>query len=347
MIVLKQLSKAFGSGNDRIVAVDNVDLTVEKGQICGLVGHSGSGKSTLIRLLNGLERPDSGCIVVDGLDLSTATERQLRRARPKIGMIFQHFNLLWSRTVAQNIAFALQIAGADKARMAARVAELVKLVGLEGRESAYPAQLSGGQKQRVGIARALANHPEVLLSDEATSALDPETTRSILDLLLDVNRRLGLTILMITHELHAVRRICDSVAVMEAGRIVEAGAVRDVFARPDAATTKRLLQRTAQPDANGLSFDSGLAFDPSLAETGAGAVIRLAYAGPQARRPVLADAIQRFGLPINILHGHVAHTEASTTGELYVQVPARGEKLAVLLDYLRQRDIALQVIRPE
>ena len=226
MIVLKNISKVFTPGRLAITAVDNVNLTVEQGQIYGIIGYSGAGKSTLIRLLNGLEKPTSGSVTINGHDISAARGESLRQARLKISMVFQHFNLLWSRTVSENIAFSMQIAGAPKASIKARVAELIALVGLSGRENAYPSQLSGGQKQRVGIARALANNPDVLLCDEATSALDPQTTDQILDLLLDINRRFKLTIVLITHEMHVVRKICDRVAVMENGKVVEEGDVR-------------------------------------------------------------------------------------------------------------------------
>ncbi|HUH77104.1 MAG TPA: methionine ABC transporter ATP-binding protein, partial [Devosia sp.] len=253
-------------------------------------------------------------------------------------MIFQHFNLLWSRTVAQNIAFALEIAGVDRATSKVRVAELVRLVGLEGREDAYPAQLSGGQKQRVGIARALANHPDVLLCDEATSALDPETTDSILDLLSDINRRLGLTIVLITHEMHVVRRICDEVAVMEAGKVVETGPARAVFAQPQAEVTKRFVRQITSADTEGV-------FDPAVAGAVSGALVKLVYVGPQARQPVLADAIRHFDLPINIVHGRVSRTRDAAIGELYVEVPAEGATLQALLAYLAERDIVSEIIR--
>ena len=338
LISLNKATKSFGQGDARITAVDHVDLSVQRGQIFGVIGHSGAGKSTLIRLLNGLERVDSGEVLVDGLDLSSAGEAALRKARLKIGMIFQHFNLLWSRTVAQNIAFALEIAGIDRATSKVRVAELVRLVGLEGRENAYPSQLSGGQKQRVGIARALANHPDVLLCDEATSALDPETTDSILDLLSDINSRLGLTIVLITHEMHVVRRICDEVAVMEAGKVVETGPARAVFAQPKAEVTKRFVRQITSADTEGV-------FDPEVAGTVNGALVKLVYVGPQARQPVLADAIRYFDLPINIVHGRVSRTRDAAIGELYVEVPAEGSTLQALLAYLAERDIVSEIIR--
>lgn len=338
LISLIGVSRSFRQGDKTIRALDAVDLAVHKGQIFGIIGHSGAGKSTLIRLLNGLERADAGTVIVDGLDISRIPESALRKARLRIGMIFQHFNLLWSRTVAQNIAFPLEIAGADAETIRTRVAELVQLVGLEGREDAYPSQLSGGQKQRVGIARALANRPDVLLCDEATSALDPETTDAILDLLGDINRRLGLTIVLITHEMHVVHRICDAVAVMEAGRIVETGSVQDIFTHPREAVTRRFVRQTASSAGDEL-------FDPTLFAPEAGALLKLVYVGEKARNAVVADAIRKFDLAINILHGRVTHTRHAPIGELYLQVPADGALLEELCSYLTERDITAEVIR--
>ncbi len=337
LISLAGISKSFRQGDSTIIALDHVDLAVQQGQIFGVIGHSGAGKSTLIRLLNGLERADQGEVLVHGLNLSASSEAALRKARLKIGMIFQHFNLLWSRTVAQNIAFPLEIAGVDRGTIGARVSELIKLVGLEGRDDAYPSQLSGGQKQRVGIARALANQPDVLLCDEATSALDPETTDSILDLLSDINRRFGLTIVLITHEMHVVHRICDAVAVMEAGRIVETGSAQEIFTRPREAVTKRFVRQTASSSDN--------SFDPTLFDPAAGALLQLVYVGDQARNAVLADAIRQFDLPINIIHGRVTHTRDAAIGELYVQVPADDASLQALVTYLEARDIRADVVR--
>ncbi|QIU90492.1 ATP-binding cassette domain-containing protein [Yokenella regensburgei] len=246
MIALRNISKIFAHGKAPLTAVDDVSLSVEQGQIYGIIGYSGAGKSTLIRLLNGLEKPTSGSVTVNGHDIGAAKGETLRQARLKISMVFQHFNLLWSRTVSENIAFSMQIAGTPKAQIRTRVAELIELVGLTGREHAYPSQLSGGQKQRVGIARALANHPDVLLCDEATSALDPMTTDQILDLLLDINQRFGLTIVLITHEMHVVRKICDRVAVMEEGRVVEEGLVAQVFSQPQQPITRQFVRQVSQ-----------------------------------------------------------------------------------------------------
>ena len=285
MIVLRNISKIFDNGKVALTAVDNVNLTVEQGQIYGIIGYSGAGKSTLIRLLNGLEKPSVGSVTINGQDISAAKGEALRQARLKISMVFQHFNLLWSRTVNENIAFSMQIAGVPKARIKARVAELVELVGLKGRENAYPSQLSGGQKQRVGIARALANNPDVLLCDEATSALDPQTTDQILDLLSDINRRFKLTIVLITHEMHVVRKICDRVAVMENGRVVEEGDVYDVFAHPRAAITRRFVA-----SASALSkVDKLIEEGSALVKPAADEKLVARYKSSRRRHPLCAD----------------------------------------------------------
>lgn len=249
MITLRQLSKIFRTKKDEITAVDNVDLSIREGEIFGIIGYSGAGKSTLIRLLNMLERPSTGDVIVAGKEMSTLRGKALRQARQDIGMVFQHFNLLWSRTVFENISFPLEIAKVPKEERIKRVNELIELVGLSDRAHAYPSELSGGQKQRVGIARALANDPKVLLCDEATSALDPKTTDSILDLLVDINQKLGITIVLITHEMYVIRKICHRVAVMEDGKIVEQGNVLDVFRHPKQRITQEFVnvQRSSRP----------------------------------------------------------------------------------------------------
>lgn len=241
MVEVKNLTKVYITPAGTVTALDNVSFTVAKGEIFGVMGLSGAGKSTLIRCLNFLERPTSGEVWVEGKNLATLDRRGLARARQGIGMIFQHFNLLKLRTVAQNVAFPLEVVHTPREEIQSRVRELLELVGLSDKAHYYPHQLSGGQKQRVGIARALACHPRLLLSDEATSALDPETTQSILALLKEINRSLGVTIILITHELGVIRQVCDRVAVLERGRLVELGAVPDVFGRPRAPATRRLL----------------------------------------------------------------------------------------------------------
>lgn len=337
MIVLKNISKVFTPGRLAITAVDNVNLTVEQGQIYGIIGYSGAGKSTLIRLLNGLEKPTSGSVTINGHDISAARGEALRQARLKISMVFQHFNLLWSRTVSENIAFSMQIAGASNASIKARVAELITLVGLSGRENAYPSQLSGGQKQRVGIARALANNPDVLLCDEATSALDPQTTDKILDLLLDINRRFKLTIVLITHEMHVVRKICDRVAVMENGKVVEEGDVLNVFTHPQQPITRQFVRQVSQ-------YTEEDEFNPQLASELGGVVIKLTFTGQRTHRPVVGELTLRYGLPFNILHGKMTQTAHGVFGQLWVHVVASEEQLNNILADLRQSDIEGEVI---
>lgn len=309
MIDLEAVSKVFG-GATPVIAVDSVDLHIARGDVFGVIGYSGAGKSTLIRLLNGLERPGAGRVTVNGADIGGASEAALRRLRPGIGMIFQHFNLLWSRTVRDNIALPMQIAGVPRARIKERVAELIGLVGLDEREDAYPAQLSGGQKQRVGIARALANEPQVLLCDEATSALDPETTDQILDLLSEINRRLGLTIVLITHEMHVVRRICNRVAVMEAGRIVETGLVSDIFANPAQPVTQRFLRQLA---------DAGESLEITLGHK-AGVI------------PDLAELVRVHGLAITLL---AVRARANGGQDLVLRIAGAEPQAAPLLAQLR------------
>ncbi|EHD21062.1 MULTISPECIES: methionine ABC transporter ATP-binding protein [Brenneria] len=339
MITLSNVSKVFDSSTGSIRAVEDVSLSVKTGQIYGIIGYSGAGKSTLIRLLNGLETPTGGSIVVDGQDIAKANSAELRAARLRISMVFQHFNLLWSRTVSENIAFSMQIAGVKKAQIKARVAELVALVGLQDRENAYPSQLSGGQKQRVGIARALANNPVVLLCDEATSALDPQTTDAILDLLLDINRKLNLTIVLITHEMHVVRKICQRVAVMENGRIVEEGAVLDVFTHPQQAITQQFVSQVTQYE------EAQESFNPLLVESLSGAVVKLTFVGVQTRQPVISELIQRYGLTVNILHGKITQTLNGAFGELYVHVAGNEQQLENMLALVQERNITAEVIK--
>ncbi|EOW6744626.1 methionine ABC transporter ATP-binding protein [Cronobacter dublinensis] len=338
MIVLRNISKLFHQGKDTITAVDDVNLNVERGQIYGIIGYSGAGKSTLIRLLNGLEKPTSGTVTIAGKEISAARGESLRQARLKISMVFQHFNLLWSRTVSENIAFSMQIAGVPKAEIKTRVAELIDLVGLKGRENAYPSRLSGGQKQRVGIARALANRPDVLLCDEATSALDPQTTDQILDLLQDINRRFGLTIVLITHEMHVVRKICDRVAVMEEGRVVEEGDVLQVFTHPQQPITRQFVRQISQEDGDE-------AFDPTLAGELNGAVIKLTFVGHSTHKPVVGELTLRYGLPFNILHGKMTQTAHGVFGQLWLHVVATPEQLENILADLRLHEIHCEVIK--
>lgn len=313
MIELKNVSKIFSDGTQEIVAVDDVSLHIDEGEIFGIIGYSGAGKSTLVRTLNGLEQPTSGSITVAGKELSRLSGKQLRQSRQKIGMIFQHFNILWSRTVVENIMFPLEIAGVPKKERLERAQELVRLVGLDGREGAYPSELSGGQKQRVGIARALANDPDVLLCDEATSALDPKTTDDVLELLLDINRRLDLTIVIITHEMEVIRKICDRVAVMQGGRVVETGKTTDIFQNPKEKITREFIQQDEDEDIDQLLSD----FREYFPE---GRILRVTYPGNQSRAPIISRVSREFNVDINIIRGSIYTTQNSPVGTLYVQV---------------------------
>ncbi|MGR6898751.1 methionine ABC transporter ATP-binding protein [Rummeliibacillus sp. BSL5] len=338
MILLKNVLKKYKTASGSLTAVQDANLTIRKGEIFGIIGYSGAGKSTMIRLLNGLEKPTSGTVQVSGYDISTIKGKELRQARQKISMIFQHFNLLWSRTVEENIAFPLEIAGVGKEARQKRVSELVEMVGLKGREKAYPSQLSGGQKQRVGIARALANNPEVLLCDEATSALDPETTDAILDLLLDINEKLGITVVLITHEMHVIRKICHRVAVMEAGQIVEQGNVLEVFQSPKADITKKFVSQVTESAEHKESI-SQMLDDPNSQ------LIQLTFVGKKAEQPVISHLIRTFDVDVNIVHGNISATKSGPYGTLIVRIAGNEENINKAIKYLDGEDVKSEVIQ--
>jgi len=330
VVRLVDLKRHFGA----TAALDGVSLSVRKGE---LIGRSGAGKSTLIRCLNGLERPDSGEVFVEGREISRLGERQLQPLRRRVGMIFQHFNLLSAKTVEDNAALPLKIAGRPKTERRRRAAELLDLVGLAEKARAYPASLSGGQKQRVGIARALAADPALLLSDEATSALDPETTRSILALLRDINRRLGLTILLITHEMEVIRSIADRVAVIDAGRIVEEGPVWSVFADPRSEVSRSLLSSMRPQLPEGLAA--------RLSPTGNEAVLRLDVAGETARGSLLSDLATAVPGRFRILHGGIDHIQDQPVGTLFLSIPATDpDHVAKAIAFLRARAARVEVL---
>lgn len=339
MIEIQNITKVYKTKNGDLTAVNDVSLSIHKGEIYGIIGYSGAGKSTMIRLLNGLEKPTTGSVIVNGQDIAKASGNELRAARQKISMIFQHFNLLWSRTVEENIAFPLEIAGVPKDKRAQRVEELIELVGLKGRGKAYPSQLSGGQKQRVGIARALANNPEVLLCDEATSALDPETTESILDLLLDINKQIGLTIVLITHEMHVIRKICNRVAVMEAGKVVEQGDVLQVFQHPQAPITKNFVSQAA-----GETQETQASLEQILTNYPSGQIVKLTFAGATTEQPVISQIIKQFDVIINIVHGKISTTTGGSLGTLFVHIDGDKQQIQQALQFLKQHEIQMEVI---
>lgn len=338
MISLTNVKKIYNSKNNSVTAVNNINLQINEGEIFGIIGYSGAGKSSLIRLLNGLETPTEGTITVAGHDITSIKGKDLQNARKEISMIFQHFNLLWSRTVRENISFPLEISKVPKTERDKRVSELIKLVGLEGRENAYPSQLSGGQKQRVGIARALANNPKVLLCDEATSALDPQTTDSILDLLVDINERLGLTIVLITHEMHVIRKICHRVAVMEEGRFVEQGKVLDVFKKPQANITKRFVQQVTEPEETKETIEHLLHQYPN------GRVIQLTFVGETAETPLITRLIRDFNIEVNILQGKISQTQSGSYGTLFIHIDGEMNEVNSSIDYIRQQQVEVEVI---
>ena len=325
MIEIKEVSKIYGLKNRKVVAVDNVSLSINDGDIFGIIGYSGAGKSTLVRMINQLETQDKGKILIDGHELNKLSPKQLRQLRTKIGMIFQHFNLLWSRTVSENIELALQIAGIkDKHKRQQRVKELVDLVGLTGRENAYPSELSGGQKQRVGIARALANDPKILLCDEATSALDPDTTKSILDLLLEINRKLKITIVMITHQMEVVQKICNRVAVMSEGKVVEEGNVKKIFTMPKHPVTKSFIRDIK----NNNEFD----LDVLKNIYSNGKLLKVIFDENTSRTPILTNVIRQCDSFINVIEANLTNTIDSSFGIMILEVTGDYEKVIELFN---------------
>jgi D-methionine transport system ATP-binding protein len=350
VIELAGLKKTYGTPGGPVEALRGVDLRIERGEIFGIIGRSGAGKSTLLRCINLLERPTAGSVSVDGIALLDLDARALRDVRRRIGMIFQHFALLTSRTVAQNVAMPLHLAGRPRAETDAAVARMLEFVGLTKLRDSYPAQLSGGQAQRVGIARALVSQPQVLLCDEATSALDPETTLSILALLRDVNRTFGVTIVLITHEMQVIKNVADRVAVIDAGRIVETGDVREIFLCPQAPITRTLV---GEPTADDLAAMLGAPLS-DRDDDDAHAVWRLGFAESSARESVVTALVRRFALDVNIVSGSIEHVGGRPLGQLVVEVTGtralRGDALAYLdasgvrvesLGYVGRRAISL------
>ncbi|MBC8016261.1 MAG: methionine ABC transporter ATP-binding protein [Sporomusaceae bacterium] len=341
MITLQEIEKTYQSTNGTVHALKGINLTVAQGEIFGIIGTSGAGKSTLIRCINMLERPTKGVVTVDGQDLTSLSEQELREERKKIGMIFQHFNLLSSRTVYQNIAFPLELAKRSKYEIDTEVMHLLKLVGLTDKKDQYPAQLSGGQKQRVGIARALANHPKVLLCDEATSALDPQTTKSILELLKNINLEFNLTIVLITHEMNVIKEICNQVAVIEDGLIIEQGKVLDVFTKPQANTTKEFISSIINHNLPDFFNDIDLSPTPAA---NSNLIVRLSFIGHSAEEPVISSMIRRFNIDASILHGNIDHIQATPFGTLIVELSGEQTALEQALSYLQLRELGIEVI---
>ena len=335
MIYLKNLTKKYGG----FTALDNVSLHIPKGSVYGVIGASGAGKSTLIRCINLLEMPDRGSVVVDGVEMTTLAAHDLRAARHNIGMIFQHFNLLNSRTVYGNISLPLELKGLSRTDIKNTITPLIELTGLNGKAHQYPSQLSGGQKQRVAIARALASQPEVLLCDEATSALDPNTTKNILALLDDINKRLGITIVLITHEMNVARMICDNVAVMSNGRIVENNHVEQIFLNPQEDITQQFV-RSVTHEKSPTGSEDIFSKDPF---PGGLPVIRLVFIGHQAMSPIITRTAREFDIDFSILCGDIQTVNNKSMGFLQVKLIGPEEKIAHALHFLRQQELTLEV----
>ncbi|MFF6917409.1 ATP-binding cassette domain-containing protein [Streptomyces sp. NPDC012466] len=331
MITTSGLTKVYRARGREVTALDGVDLHVREGEVYGVIGQSGAGKSSLIRCVNLLERPTSGTVTVAGQDLTALAGRgpragkELRRARSRIGMVFQHFNLLSSRTVQDNVELPLEILGKSGQERSRKALELLDLVGLADQAKAYPAQLSGGQKQRVGIARALAGDPKVLLSDEATSALDPETTRSILALLRDLNRQLGLTVLLITHEMDVVKSVCDSAALMENGRIVESGTVTELLATPGSELAAALFPLDGEASGEDRT------------------VVDVTFQGESATQPVISQLARTYNIDISILGAAIDTVGGLQVGRMRIELPGRYEDNVVPIGFLREKGLQIDV----
>ena len=345
MIELQHITQRYRTPEGReFLALDDVSLTVEKGEIFGIIGRSGAGKSTLVRCINFLNRPTEGTVTVDGRCLNQMSDAELRAMRRKIAMIFQHFNILSSRTVYENAAFPLELMGMSSDAVKKKVDPLIDLVGLSEHRNKYPAQLSGGQKQRVGIARALAADPAVLLSDEATSALDPETTVATLQLLKHINRDLGLTIVMITHQMDVVKEICDRVAVMNQGVIVETGSVIDVFRRPQSETARALVGSIMAQNLPESAAQRILAQEKAAGTLETAHLLHLTFVGNNATNPVISEASREYGLNFNILLGQIDEVQGESFGTLTVLTHAEPPVFAQAVAFLRSRNVLVEEV---
>lgn len=333
-IVVENVCKTFSAKDGRVDALKNVSLTIGSGDIYGIIGMSGAGKSTLVRCMNFLEEPTEGRVLIDGKSLGDLSKKELRKQREEIGMIFQHFNLLMQKSVLENVCFPLYIQGKKKPEARERAAELLRIVGLCDKQNAYPAQLSGGQKQRVAIARALASDPKILLCDEATSALDPQTTSSILELLQDINRQFGITIVIITHQMSVVREICNHVAIMKEGEVVETGLVSEIFSNPKSAVAKELIRKDTGSDT-----ESKKTAPQSLIRSGE--IIRIVFSENSAFEPVIANLVLTFHEPVNILKADTKNVGGVAKGEMILEFAKDSTNVEAMKEFLRERGLAI------
>ena len=341
MIKLNNITKIFTLPDKKLTALDNVSLHVPKGQICGVIGASGAGKSTLIRCVNLLERPTHGAVIIDDVDLTQLSDTELVKTRRQIGMIFQHFNLLTSRTVFENVALPLELENKSKAEIQEKTTALLALVGLSDKHNVYPANLSGGQKQRVAVARALASDPKVLLCDEATSALDPATTQSILKLLKEINRTLGITILLITHEMEVVKRICDQVAVIDKGRLIEQGTVSEIFSNPKTELAQEFISSTFHitlPE----EYLENLSDTPKHAKSYP--IIKFEFTGRSVDAPLLSQASKKFGVELSILTSQIDYAGGVKFGFTIAEVEGDEDAITQAKVYLMENNVRVEVL---
>ena len=332
-ILIQDVSKTFETKDGSVQALNHVSLSIESGDIYGIIGMSGAGKSTLVRCMNFLEVPSEGKVLIDGKSLSEFSPKELRKEREKIGMIFQHFNLLMQKNVLENVCFPLYIQGKKKAEARAKALELLEIVGLADRAKAYPAQLSGGQKQRVAIARALASDPQILLCDEATSALDPQTTSSILELLQDINQKFGITIVIITHQMSVVREICTHVAIMKDGEVKEQGLVEEIFSHPKSQVAKELISKDSGNDVKSKKL--------TQSEIQDGEIVRIVFSENSAFEPVIANLILTFHEPVNILKANTKNVGGVAKGEMILQFMSDSTNVPEMKKFLTERGLEI------
>lgn len=335
MIEFKDISKHYELKGQTLRALDNINLTIPAGSIFGIIGYSGAGKSTLIRLINLLERPNSGQVIINQQDFTALNARSLRQERAGIGMIFQHFNLLQTKTVAANIEMPLKLLGVAKAEREKRLDELLEFIDLKHKKDAYPDELSGGQKQRVGIARALANHPKILLCDEATSALDPQTTKSVLELLKKINKEQGITIVIVTHEMDVIESVCDYVAVMEQGKVIETGTTLDIFSQPQHPTTKNFIQTVLQQQLP-------VSILNNLENQNHKSIYSLQFLGTSAQETVVQSAIKQFDISLNILFANMTEINGSVIGQMFIQLLGDPEIIKQTIAFFEQNGVKVE-----
>ncbi|MCD7854728.1 MAG: ATP-binding cassette domain-containing protein [Clostridiales bacterium] len=335
-VIIKNLYKTYGEGSSKVEALKNINIEIERGEIFGIIGLSGAGKSSLVRCINLLEVPERGEVLINGKDITKISKKELRAERKNIGMIFQHFNLLMNSTVYDNIAFPLKLIKTPKDQIDKRVGELLEIVGLADKKDVYPAQLSGGQKQRVGIARAIATQPDIIMCDEATSALDPETTKSILQLIKEINQNLKVTVIIITHEMEVIKQVCDRVAVLDSGSVVETGSVSDVYINPETETAKKFFKSVD------LELDNRV-YNKALKEKGT--VIQAIFRGDKSTDPYISQMIKQFDVEAAILLGNIQSMENMLVGTLVLRVDGKEENVKAAVNYLKDNGVIVEVVK--